>query len=55
MSKLFTKQWWLFMTLYKKPFENIVGKGQNASYKHYLLFLQSFLPFLWKISTFEFH
>ena len=31
------------MTLYKKPFENIVGKGENAGYQHFLLFLQSFL------------
>ena len=28
----------------KKPFENIVGKGENAGYQHFLLFLQRFLP-----------
>ena len=26
------------------PFENIVGKGENAGNYHFLLFLQSFLP-----------
>ena len=25
-------------------FENIVGKGENAGYQHFLLFLQCFLP-----------
>ena len=24
----------------KKPFENIVGKGENAGYQHFLLFPQ---------------
>ena len=32
------------MTLKKKPFENIVGKGENAGNQHFLLFLQCFLP-----------
>ena len=32
------------MTLKKKTFEKIVGKGENASNQHFLLFLQSFLP-----------
>ena len=26
-------------------FENIVGKGENAGYQHFLLFPQCFLPF----------
>ena len=29
----------------KKPFENIVGKGENAGYQHFLLFPQCFLSF----------
>ena len=33
------------MTLYKNPFENIVGKGENAGNQHFLLFPQCFLPF----------
>ena len=28
----------------KKPFENIVGKGENAGFQHLLLFPQCFLP-----------
>ena len=31
------------MTLRKKPFENIVGKGENAGNQHFLLFPR-FLP-----------
>ena len=27
------------MNLKKKPFENIVGKGENAGNQHFLLFL----------------
>ena len=27
-----------------KPLENIVGKGENAGYQHFLLFPQCFLP-----------
>ena len=29
--------------LVKQPFENIVGKGENAGNQHFLLFLQCFL------------
>ena len=43
--KLFTTQSRLLTTLYKKPFENIVGKGENAGNQHFLLFPQCFLPF----------
>ena len=31
------------MTLEKNPFENIVGKGENADNQHFLLFPQHFL------------
>ena len=31
------------MTLTKKAFENIVGKGENADNQHFLLFPQCFL------------
>ena len=35
----------LFTTLGNKPFENIVGKGENAGInQHFLLFPQCFLP-----------
>ena len=33
------------MALNWKPFENIVGKGENASNQHFLLFARCFLPF----------
>ena len=29
----------------KKPFENFVGKSENAGNQHFLLFPQCFLPF----------
>ena len=32
------------MTLGKVPFENIVGKGDNAGNQHFLLFPQCFHP-----------
>ena len=34
-----------FNVLYKKPFENIMGKGENAGNQHFLLFPQYFLPY----------
>ena len=37
----------------EKPFENIVGKGENAGNQHFLLFLQWFLPFQKQISNFQ--
>ena len=37
----------------KKPFENIVGKGENAGNQHFLLFPQCFLPFTKQISKFQ--
>ena len=39
--------------LHKKDFENIVGKGENAGYQHFLLFPQCFLPSHAQISNFE--
>ena len=41
----FTTQSQLLTTLKNKPFRNIVGKGENAGYQHFLLFQQCFLPF----------
>ena len=43
--KRFSKQSHIFMTLKKKPFENIKGEGENAGYQHFLLFPQCFLLF----------
>ena len=37
----------------KRPFENIVGKGENADNQHFLLFPQFFLPYQRKIAPFE--
>ena len=51
----FTTQSPLLMTLAKKPFENIVGKGENAGNQHFLLFPQCFLPILYRISIFKLH
>ena len=45
----------LLTTLYKKPFENIVEKGENAGNQHFLLFQQYFLPLPRQISAFESH
>ena len=39
---LLTTQSQLLMTLGKNPFENIVGKGENAGNQHFLLFPQCF-------------
>ena len=39
-----TTQSQLLTTLGKKPFEKIVGKGENVGNQHFLLFPQSFLP-----------
>ena len=45
----------LLMTLRKKPFENIVGKGEYASKRkqHFLLFPQCFLLYATQIQSFE--
>ena len=42
---LFSTQSRLLTTLRKKPFKNIVGKGENAGNQHFHLFPQCFLPF----------
>ena len=39
-SQFFTTQSRLLTTQGKKPFENIVGKGENAGNQHFLLFPQ---------------
>ena len=38
-----TMQYGLFMTLRKKPFENIVGKEENACNQHFLHFPKCYL------------
>ena len=47
-----TTQSQFLTTLKKKSFENIVGKGENAGYQHFLLFPQCFLPFPQQILIF---
>ena len=37
----------------KKPFENFVGKGENADIQHFLLFKRCFLTYQSKIAPFE--
>ena len=48
-------EFWLLTTLYKKSFENTVGKGENAGNQHFLLFPQCFQPFPKQISIFQSH
>ena len=52
-GQLFTTQSRLLMALKWKPFENIVGKGENAVKQHFLPFPQCFLPFPKQISIFQ--
>ena len=40
------------MTLKMKLLENILGKGENVGYQHFLLFSEYFLPFPKQISFF---
>ena len=42
---IFTTQSQLLTTLTKKPFRNIVGKGENAGNQHFLLFHNVFYRF----------
>ena len=42
-----------FTTLRKRPFHNILGKGENASSQHFLLFPICFQLFCRQISIFE--
>ena len=44
-----------FTALYKKPFENIVRKEENASNQHFLLFPKCLQPFPKQISIFQLH
>ena len=39
----------------EKPYENIVGKGENAGNQHFLLFPQCLLFYPKKIAPFEPH
>ena len=48
----FTTQSRLLMTLEKKAFENVSGKGETAGNQYFLLFLQCFLPIPERISIF---
>ena len=43
------------MTLKKKPFEDIVGQGENAGNQHFLIFLQFFLRIPKRIYVFSLH
>ena len=54
-SRHTTTQSQLLTALKKKSFENIVGIGENAGNKHFLLFLQSFIPIPKLISVFKFN
>ena len=49
----FTIQSRILTTLKKKPFENSVGKGENAGNQHFLLFPHCFLPFFNQIIIFS--
>ena len=44
VTKLFTTRSRLLTTLKQRTFENIVGKGENAGNRHFLLFPQCFQP-----------
>ena len=44
-----------FNNLGKNRFENIVGKGENAGNKHFLLFPQCFLPIPKRICLLKIH
>ena len=43
------------MTLKKMPFENIVGKEENAGDQHFLVFPQYFFIIPKRISVFKLH
>ena len=53
VSYVFTTLSQLLTTLKKKPFENIVGKGENADIQHFLLFPQCFLPIPKRMTVFK--
>ena len=50
--QLFTKQSRLLTTLSYKPFENIMGKGENAGNQHFLPFPQCFKSYQRQKSAF---
>ena len=52
---VFTTQSRLLRTPEKKPFENIVGKGENAGNQHFLIFQQCFPPIPKIIFVFKLH
>ena len=54
-SLLYTTQSQLLTTPYRRPFETIVGKGENVGDQHFLLFPQCFLLFPNQISIFQLH
>ena len=43
------------MTPGKTPFENVVGKGENAGNQGFVLFPQCFLPYQRQKSAFDLH
>ena len=51
----FTTQSKFLATYYKKPFENIVGKGENSYNQHFVFFPQFFIPIPERISVFKLH
>ena len=57
---MYTKEQFLTLyhkitTLKKKPFENNVGKEENAGNQHFLLFPECFLPFPRQSLIFQSH
>ena len=54
-GEIFTRQSRLLTSLRNKPFEIIVGKGENAVNQHFLLLPQCFLPYQEQILTFWSH
>ena len=53
LCQSFTIQSRLLTTLSKRPFEKIVGKGENAGNQHFLLFPQCFQPYQRQITPFK--
>ena len=49
----FAAQSRILTTLRKRPFENVVGKGEHAGYHYFLHLSQCFLPYAWHISCFK--
>ena len=51
--KPFTKLFHVLMTVGNKLFENIVGKGKNSGYQHFLLIPQCFLFLQKQLQSFK--